>query len=221
MSEAGEEGWSERQSAVLDAALSLLVETGDRITMAAVARRANCSKETLYKWFGGREGLLTATVQHQAAKVHPVALGPEPLDRVGLSAHLRRFAQDWLKVISGRTSVALNRVAIGQAASASDALGLIVLENGPLAMGRRLAPVLDAGRAAGLIEFQDRESAFRTFFGLVMRDLQIRLLLGEGGSVDEATIEAQADLAARQFMTLYGVDPEGGRSSAVMQAERK
>ena len=49
---------TERQAEVLDAALRLLVEEGDALTMAAVARRASCSKETLYKWFGDRDGLL-------------------------------------------------------------------------------------------------------------------------------------------------------------------
>lgn len=57
------EALTERQKAVLDAALRLLVEEGDQLTMTAVARRASCSKETLYKWFGDRDGLLTATVQ--------------------------------------------------------------------------------------------------------------------------------------------------------------
>ncbi|TIL84009.1 MAG: helix-turn-helix transcriptional regulator, partial [Mesorhizobium sp.] len=46
------EALTERQKAVLDAALRLLVEEGDQLTMTAVARRASCSKETLYKWFG-------------------------------------------------------------------------------------------------------------------------------------------------------------------------
>ncbi|TIV86474.1 MAG: helix-turn-helix transcriptional regulator, partial [Mesorhizobium sp.] len=59
---------TERQQAVLDAALRLLVEEGDNLTMTAVARRASCSKETLYKWFGDRDGLLNATVQWQASK---------------------------------------------------------------------------------------------------------------------------------------------------------
>ncbi|TJW57674.1 MAG: helix-turn-helix transcriptional regulator, partial [Mesorhizobium sp.] len=44
------EALTERQKAVLDAALRLLVEEGDQLTMTAVARRASCSKETLYKW---------------------------------------------------------------------------------------------------------------------------------------------------------------------------
>ena len=53
---------SARQQAVLDAVLGLMVEDGEQVTMDAVARRASCSKETLYKWFGDRDGLLTATV---------------------------------------------------------------------------------------------------------------------------------------------------------------
>ena len=53
---------TERQQAVLDAALRLLVEEGDSLTMTAVARRASCSKETLYKWFGDRDGLLLSLI---------------------------------------------------------------------------------------------------------------------------------------------------------------
>ncbi|HEU00415.1 MAG TPA: TetR/AcrR family transcriptional regulator, partial [Aurantimonas coralicida] len=61
-----------RQRDVLDAALGLVVAARRPLTMAAVARAASCSKETLYKWFGDRDGLLTATVRWQAAKVRGV-----------------------------------------------------------------------------------------------------------------------------------------------------
>jgi len=44
-----EEIFTPRQQQVLTAALDLLVEQGDRLTMTSVARRASCSKETLYK----------------------------------------------------------------------------------------------------------------------------------------------------------------------------
>src|SRR5919108_6355557 len=80
----GEEGFTARQQAVLDAALGLLVEQGDRLTMTSVARRASCSKETLYKWFGDRDGLLTATVQWQAAKVRVPRVDRHRLDATTL-----------------------------------------------------------------------------------------------------------------------------------------
>jgi len=193
-----------RQQAVLDAALSLLVEQGDALTMTAVAARASCSKETLYKWFGDRDGLLTATVQWQAAKVRVPPLDRARFDLATLNASLEQYAVSWLKVISSETSIALNRLAITHAGSGKSRLGAIVLENGRLAMGRRLKPVLEAGRDAGLIDFDDAEEAFRTFFGLVGRDVQIRLLLGDRPKLGPAAIAREAKRATNQFLALHG-----------------
>ncbi|RWN69961.1 MAG: TetR/AcrR family transcriptional regulator [Mesorhizobium sp.] len=202
---------TERQKAVLDAALRLLVEEGDQLTMTAVARRASCSKETLYKWFGDRDGLLTATVQWQASKVRVVPVDRKGLDLASLTASLERFASDWLKVISSDTSIALNRVAVGHAGSGKDDLGAIVLENGRFVLARRLKPVLEAGQQAGLLEFSDAEAAFRTFFGLVARDVQIRLLLGDRLELTDAAIGGDAVRATQQFLALYGAKtgPQG------------
>lgn len=193
-----------RQRDVLDAALALLMEAGDGLTMAEVARRASCSKETIYKWFGDRDGLLTATVQWQASKVRVEPVDPDRLDMAGLTASLKGFAADWLRVVSSPTSIALNRLAIAHAGSDKPGLGAIVLENGRFALARRLKPVLEAGRKKGLLAFGDAEAAFRTFFGLVARDVQMRLLLGDQVGLTEAEIAGDAAGATRQFFVLYG-----------------
>ncbi|MDX8507020.1 TetR/AcrR family transcriptional regulator [Mesorhizobium captivum] len=208
------EALTERQQAVLDAALRLLVEEGDNLTMTAVARRASCSKETLYKWFGDRDGLLTATVQWQASKVRVAPVDRKGLDLASLTASLERFASDWLRVISSDTSIALNRVAVGHAGSGKDDLGAIVLQNGRFVLARRLKPVLEAGREAGLLVFDDAETAFRSFFGLVGRDVQIRLLLGDRLELTEAAIGGDAVRATQQFLALYGAKtgPHGPRA---------
>ncbi|MDQ0328583.1 MULTISPECIES: TetR/AcrR family transcriptional regulator [Mesorhizobium] len=195
---------TDRQKDVLDTVLRLLVEEGDALTMTAVARRASCSKETLYKWFGDRDGLLTATVQWQASKVRVATVDREGLDLASLSASLEGFARDWLRVISSDTSIALNRVAVGHAGSGKDDLGRIVLENGRFALARRLKPLLEAGREKGLLDFADAETAFRTFFGLVGRDVQVRLLLGDRLDLTEAEIGGDAVRATQQFLALYG-----------------
>lgn len=201
---------TDRQRAVLDASLSLLVEAGDGLTMAAVARRARCSKETLYKWFGDRDGLLVATVQWQAAGVRPVRVEPDRLDMASLAAGLGQFASDWLSVVSTKSSIALNRLAVSRAGPARSGLGAIVLENGRFAMGRRLKPLIEDGRNAGLLAFADAEEAFRTFFGLVARDLQIRLLLGDRIALNATEIARESERAARQFLALYGAPHEPG-----------
>lgn len=202
-------GPSARQEEVLDAVLDLLAEGRDALTMSAVARRASCSKETLYKWFGDRDGLLTATVRWQASKVRAGNTDGTRLDASALQASLEAFAANWLKVISSRTSVALNRVAVGHAGSGKSNLGHIVLANGRFAIGERLKPLLVEARAAGLIEFDDAEEAFRTFFGLVGRDVQIRLLLGDELKLADAGIRREAERATNQFLVLFG--PTGER----------
>ncbi|MBX3580617.1 MAG: TetR/AcrR family transcriptional regulator [Rhizobiaceae bacterium] len=198
---------TERQQAVLDAVLDLLVEGGDQLTMTAVARRASCSKETLYKWFGDREGLLAATVRWQASKVRAGNYDRQKIDADALRESLEAFAANWLKVISSRTSIALNRVAVSHAASGKSNLGAIVLANGRFAIGERLKPLLEAGRAAGLLAFDDVEDTFRTFFGLVGRDVQIRVLLGDPLKLPAAAIEQEARRAVDQFFILFGAGP--------------
>ena len=196
-----------RQGEVLDAVLDLLVEGREALTMNAVARRASCSKETLYKWFGDRDGLLTATVQWQAAKVRMPVVDRSHLDAKALRLSIEQFARDLLTVIIGEVSITLNRTAVTHAAQEKDSLGLIVLENGPLAIRRRLKPILEAGRDARLLRFDSSEDAYRTFFGLVVRDVQIRLLLGDKALTQsnvEANIEADVKAATDQFLALYG-----------------
>ncbi|HEY8596459.1 MAG TPA: TetR/AcrR family transcriptional regulator C-terminal domain-containing protein [Devosiaceae bacterium] len=200
----GDRDLTERQKAVLTAALDVLVDAGDRLTMTEVARRASCSKETLYKWFGDRDGLLTATVQWQAAKVRAPIVDRQKLNRESLSQSLHAFGRDLLTVLTGDISVALNRLAVAHAGADKRDLGRVVLENGRIAMGRRLKPVLEAGREAGLLRFEDAEQAFRTYFGLVVRDVQIRLLLGDRLKVGGAEIDREAATAADQFLALYG-----------------
>ncbi len=199
-----EEVLTPRQGEVLDAVLDVMAEAGEALTMAAVARRASCSKETLYKWFGDRDGLLTATVRWQASRVRAGNYDRQHLDANSLRESLERFAENWLTVISSRTSVALNRAAVGQAASGKSNLGRIVLDNGRFAIGERLKPLLEAAKAAGILEFENAEEAFRTFFGLVGRDVQIRLLLGDKLDMSAMDMKRDARLATQQFFALYG-----------------
>jgi AcrR family transcriptional regulator len=120
-----------RQNEVLEVALRLLVEGGEQaLTTAGLARAANCSKESLYKWFGDREGLLAAMIAFQAAKVRTLAPGRKALGPAEFRRHLTVFAGDLLAVLSGEVSIALNRLAIGQASRDGSRLGKLVLDRG-------------------------------------------------------------------------------------------
>ncbi len=193
-----------RQGEVLDAALDLLVRTGSGFTMAGVAGAASCSKETLYNWFGDRKGLLEATVRRQASKVEMPRIDLAHLDRLALESGLERFGVSLLGVLSSPTSVALNRFAIGGAGEAGASLGHIVLQNGRFAMGRHLKPLFEAADAAGLVRVPDSEVAYQVYFGLLLRDTQIRLLLGEDLRLSKNDIWERARSARAHFMKIFG-----------------
>lgn len=194
---------SAREQEVLSAVLDLMLEEGDGFSMASVAKRAACSKETLYRWYGDRDGLLTATVQWQASKVVMPKLEDANLTLEAFSETLQAFASSWLSVLTGEVSIALNRLAVSHAGNNKSSLGRIVLENGPYAMRTRLLPIFLKGQKAGLINVRGDE-AFRLFFGLVIADVQIRALLGDENKPSENDIKKFAQNAVEQFLMLCG-----------------
>ncbi len=194
---------SEREQEVLSVVLDLMVEEGDGFSMASVARRASCSKETLYRWYGDRDGLLTATVQWQAAKVIMPKLDEGEVTLSAFCKTLEEFASSWLTVLTGDVSIALNRLAVSHAGNGKTNLGKIVLDNGPLAMRKRLDPIFAIGEESGFI-CEGGDAAFRLFFGLVIGEAQIRALLGDEVKPTKQQIQEFARDAVEKFLILCG-----------------
>jgi AcrR family transcriptional regulator len=207
----GAESFGPRQTDVLEAALALLVEGGDKgLTTARLARAANCSKESLYKWFGDRNGLLEAMITYQASKVRIAALPRVKPSAEEFRHQLAGFASDLLTVLSGPTSLALNRLSIGEAGREGAQLGGLLIERGRRAIENRAMRLLDAGRDAGLIAFDNRDAAFNALYGLIVGDMHVRMLLGDAVPLiaDASALDTQAARAVDQFWRLYGVAEE-------------
>ncbi|MCZ7471939.1 TetR/AcrR family transcriptional regulator [Agrobacterium sp. O3.4] len=196
--------FSPRQNAVLDQALRLLVEGGEKaLTTSGLARAANCSKESLYKWFGDRDGLLAAMITFQQSKVRTFEKAGDRVSALQLADHLEVFAHDLLDVLAGDVSLALNRLAIGQASRDGSKLGDLLLERGRRQIDRRARGLIEAGRRSGYLRFDDAEEAYRSFYGLIVSDLHVRMLLGEAPDKD---FSARAKKAVVAFLTLYGTE---------------
>ncbi|WP_307845202.1 TetR/AcrR family transcriptional regulator [Planomonospora sp. ID67723] len=187
-----------RRQAALDAALAELVEHGmEGMTMQAVAARAGSSKESLYTWFGNRHGLLAALIERQAEQVNTAvtaALARPAEPRATLAA----IAENLLGLLVGDASVALNR-----AAMASGELSALLLRHGRHATGPLVEAYLGRLAAAGLLRIDDPAEAFQLLYGLAVRDLQIRVLLGEQPPSPE-DVRTGALVAADRFLTLTG-----------------
>lgn len=189
---------AERRQRILDAALAELVERGfDQVTMLGVASRAGASKETLYNWFDSREGLFAALVIANAdASVRAVerALDHDAPPEIVLTG----FANGLLTLLTTEASIALNRAAM----SSPDLAG-VLLEHGR----HRVGPIVEAYLArradAGVLSIADPAEAFELLYGLIVRDTQIRVLLGESRP-QAAVIRARVETAVAQFLDLTG-----------------
>ncbi|MAM09320.1 TetR/AcrR family transcriptional regulator [Martelella lutilitoris] len=191
-----------RQQAVLEQALRLLVEGGEKsVTTAGIARAASCSKESLYKWFGDRDGLLSAMIAYQASKVRTFESAGHRLDADELRHHLSAFAQDLLEVLAGDVSLALNRLAIGRVTKDGQKLGRLLLERGRAQIDQRARALLEDGRRSGLLVFDNGDEAYRVFYGLIVGDSHVRFLLGE--AADRSLFRRRAERAVERFWTLF------------------
>ena len=186
-----------RRRQVLDAAAAELVENGyAATTMLSIARRAGASKETLYAWFDGKAGLigeLIATNADGAAARIQTAL-EQPSD---VRAILEQFSVGLLSLLVSPESIALN-----QAAMADPELAAALLAGGRHRVGPLVEAYLEQACAAGDIDVADSAVAFEELYGLVIRDTQIRVLLGEPPP-DRPAILARAQHGVDAFLALH------------------
>lgn len=193
-----------RRHAALDAALAELLAHGlDGATMQAVAARAGCSKESLYTWFGNRDGLLAALIERQSAQVATAvatALDSPAEPRATLTA----IAENLLRLLTSGTSVALNR-----AAMTSPDLAALLLRHGRHTTGPLIEGYLTQLTEQGRLRAGDPAEAFQLLYGLVVRDVQIRSLLGEPAPPPDR-LRAEAEVAVDRFLTLTAALPPPG-----------
>jgi len=181
---------------VLDAAFEVLVDSGyEAATMLAVAQRAGASKETLYSWFGSKEGLLAALIRREAeqasAAVERALAGASDPRRTLVS-----FARGLLTLLLGERSLALNRAAL-----ASPELARALLAHGRHTTGPIVERYLARLAADNVIGCGRSSTQFELLYGLIVRDSQIRALLGET-PLSPRQITTRSHEAVAAFFTL-------------------
>ena len=161
--------------------------------MAAVAARAGASKETLYAWFGGRDELLGALIKANAD--HSMAAISELFDHGDLDD------LDRVRELLGSFARGLLTLLTGRAAATSPELAQRLLASGRYRVGPRVEAFFAELHTRGILNVPDPADAFCAFYGLTIRDTQIRVLLGEPAPTADA-IAATADQAVTQFILL-------------------
>ena len=146
--------------------LQILLRDGyDRFSMNAVAKSASASKETLYRHFHDKAGLLGAALNRLGKVVEPLLLAGirDDLDR---SQRLRLLAENYLKGCLLPESLALQRIAYAEAgkdlgrvfAQQFTDMALDVMTQQFAALGTP-KPVLDAEIFLAMVQGQVHERA--------------------------------------------------------------
>ena len=166
----------ERRRQILAVVLDILREGGaSAVTTARIASRARCSKETLYNWFGDRDGIFRALVEAQSAQLNAM-MARELADHADSATTMIRAGAALLDLLTGEASLAINRSAM---ADGSGELGELLLQHGRGRTAPQMASLIARLQADGLVGDGDPAEVFQAFHGLLIGDRQIRALLGD------------------------------------------
>lgn len=190
-----------RQQQIETAAYSVLETKGyGGTSMAGIAKQARASNETLYNWYGDKQGLFRALVTRNAAEVKAHLVEELDTDHDALSI-LASLGPKLLNLLTGDRAVALNRAA---AADHSGELGATLSQSGREAVFPLLEKVLERARDDGQLHFAETADAVGLYLDLLIGDLQIRRVIGRQPSPSEEFCQTRAQRAVHHLETLLG-----------------
>ena len=196
-----DEGRQKRHEEIAAAAYRLLASHGyGGTTMLRVAKAARASNETLYRWYGDKDGLFLEMVRDNAAATQ--TLLREALARDDPPAQiLAQFAPVLLRMLLGERAILLNRAA---AADPTGRLGAAISAGGRDTIQPLLARVME-GLCKG--SGTDPAQAAQWFLALLIGDQQIRRVIGELPPPDAEQIAGRCQLALLGVFRLIGAGP--------------
>jgi len=194
-----EEKRSLRQQQIEAAAYEVLEAKGyGGTSMQGIAKRARASNETLYNWYGDKQGLFRALVTRNAEEVKSHLEAELETNHEALSI-LGTLGPKLLNLLTGDRAVALNRAA---AADSTGELGTTLSKAGREAIFPLLEQVLLRARQEGQLRFNASEEAVGLYLDLLIGDQQIRRVVGRLPAPTEEFCEARAQRAVSHLCQL-------------------
>lgn len=191
-----------RRQAIEDAAYAVLAKEGYKAaSMLAIAREAKASNETLYRWYGNKQGLFGSLVERNAETAR------EMLDAALSSKDtpllvLETLGPVLLRLVTSERAVALNRAAAGDVHDTAT-LGAALAAGGRQALKPRIAALLAQANEVDVLRVPDPGEAADIYISLLIGDLQIRRVTGALDALSRAEIATRSERAMRLVRQLY------------------
>ena len=192
-----------RRLQILRATMRLLRRYGAGITTAQIPAESSCSKETLYNWFGDRDGIMLALAHEQASGMRQAMADRFANAQGSLENRLSSCATLLLDIMTGDAALAVNRVAMAQASLEKAELGEAVMADWNEQVAAPFMEIFQQGNESGDLAVHSPQEAFENLVGLLIGDRQRRLLLGEDMRPDPAAMKSIATKAVQRWLILY------------------
>ncbi len=196
-----EEKKSLRQHQIEAAAYEVLEAKGyGGTSMLGIAKQARASNETLYNWYGDKQGLFQTLVTRNAEEVKEHLETELETDHDALFI-LGTLGPKLLTLLTGDRAVALNRAA---AADGSGELGATLSKAGREAVFPLLERVLIRARNEGALNFENSGEAVALFLDLLIGDQQIRRVIGRLPQPSDTFCRERSERAVRLLRQILG-----------------
>ncbi len=198
-----EEKQRARHRQIADAAYALLARDGYKATsMLGIAREAAASNETLYRWYGNKQGLFRALVDDNAEDVRTLLQDRLTTNADPLRA-LSEVAPLLLRLVTGDRAVALNRAAAADVHDTAT-LGAAIAERGRDTIVPLIGGLIGRLRQSGVLIRGEPPEIAEVFVSLLIGDMQIRRVIGVIDPPDTTASEQRAGRAISLLLRLYG-----------------
>ncbi|MDR0665200.1 MAG: TetR/AcrR family transcriptional regulator [Helicobacteraceae bacterium] len=204
-----EESQEERQypnrNRFLEAAFDEFADRGfSKVGMREIIRKSGGSFSTVYKWFGCKEGLLAAALEHKMQSVaREFERVAEHFKDAPLEECLNAFAMELLGLMFNEKTARIHRLLISEGVKGDAKLGRRLAKAAIEGHMQILADYIQKQQEKGLLREGDPLVAAMRFVGCLKGSRHIRAIVtGEWETMDRSQTQALATEATRFF--LYG-----------------
>ncbi|MEM1286140.1 MAG: TetR/AcrR family transcriptional regulator [Pseudomonadota bacterium] len=192
-----------RREAIEEVAYRVLMRDGYKAaSILAIAKEAKASNETLYRWYGNKQGLFKALVEGNASKARVLLQEALQSHSDPLQA-LEKLGPVLLALVTSERAVAINRAAAGDFYD-TKMLGEALSQGGRGAVVPLIVKLLEEASKGDQLAVSDPAEAADIYVDLLIGDWQIRRVTGAMEVPSEAEIEYRALQALRRFLALCG-----------------
>lgn len=188
-----------RMQEIETCAYALFAELGfEGTSLLTVAKKAKASNETMYRWYGNKNGLFESMVRTNAAQSRVLLENALKRDDPPLEA-LTKLSPVLLGMLLGERAILLNRAA---ASDPSGMLGQLLAKGGREDVLPLIETVMNEIIKAGIIHPPKGEKAGALYLRLLLGDAQIRRVIGTLPVPSDTEITHRAAQAVRLFLKL-------------------